>query len=513
ALSPDGTRLVYVVETDDTTQLHMRSMDELESHPIAGTRGGFDPFFSPDGQWVGFFTMTGKLRKISLLGGTPVTLCDARNPHGGSWGSDGDIVFTTREGDTLRRVSARGGSSQVIAINDGRGQMRWPQILPGNKAVLTGGPWVVSIETGERRRVHEQSSFARYVPTGHLVYTKAGVVFAVPFDVERLEATGEPAPVLRGVEMHDAPQATFSLDGTLAYVPGTSAGVRSLVWVDRQGSELPLDQPARRFGTFEISPDGRKVAIDVFENGRDTWILDLARGTWTRLTFNGASGRPLWTPDGDHVVLKSTDDGQHRLLRMRVDGSGEPQELYRSDVGLSAYSVSPDGQLITMTEKGGPLMLLPLTGGSPEILLDTPFDDWGAVFSPDGEWIAYTSDESGRFEIYVRSVSGSDRRWQLSHDGGEEPIWSRLGDELFYRNGIQWMVVAVDTEAGIVAETPRVLIEGHYVNVGGRSYAVAADAQRFLMLKTDTLHTAPTQINVVLNWFEELQQIVPLKSP
>ena len=458
AISPDGTRLVYAANQ----QLYLRPMDSLEASPISGTEGGDGPFFSPDGQWVGFWDR-GTLKKVFINGGSPLTLCDVPDtPHGTSW-MTGDTIIFGRGLEGIWQVSAAGGTAQLITTAEGRTE-RWPTLLPDGKAVLftsvvlgggrDGAQIVVQdLETGERRVLIEGGTDARYAPTGHLVYVRQGTLLAVPFDLVRLEVSGSPVPIVEGVAEtpEGAGQYSFSSLGRLVYAPGGVVGTeRTLVWVDRQGAVEPLAVPPRTYGYPRLSPVGRQLAVG---SGGDIWVCDLERQTLSRLTFDsGQDETPVWTPDGMWVTFAGTRDKVMTLLRRLADGSGEEEVLVTLQEHAHATSWSPDGQVLTFgmgpssTASEG-IWLLPLEGDrKPILLLKTPFNVYASRLSPDGRWIAYASDRSGRSEIYVQPFPGLGGKWQISTDGGGHAVWARNGRELFYRNGDKMMVVEVTTQ-------------------------------------------------------------------
>ncbi len=529
ALSPDGTRLVYGFTND---QLYLREMEQLESQPIPGTQGAEAPFFSPDGQWVGF--TAGALKKVSLTGGSPVTLSDDVNIHGASWGADDTIIFAPNSGNRgLFRISAAGRDPVALTTpdpNKGETAHSWPQILPGGQAVLftvwTGGIWddarivVEQIEERERRVLIEGGTHARYVPTGHLVYSRASTLLAVPFDLARLEVTGSPVPVVEGVwqgAVGGVAQFAFSDLGSLVYVPGSNAEYgRTLVLVNRQGTVESLEAPPRAYQDVRLSPDGQRLAVHIEAPGSDLWTYDIPRKTLTRLTFEGRNNAPTWTPDGKWVTFESDRaERPGNLFWKPADGSGMADQLTTSEQRQIPHSWSPDGKLLAFSEvhptSNGDIWVLPLEGErEPQLFLQTPFNETMPVFSPDGHWLAYRSDESGRYEVYVQPYPGPGGKWQISTEGGNEPLWARNGGELFYRNGEQLMAVDITTQPGFSAGTPHLLFEGQYHFQPGASlsnYDVTPDGQRFIMIKSDAQEAR--QINVVLNWFEELKRLVP----
>jgi serine/threonine-protein kinase len=522
ALSPDGKRLVYVGSSGNEQRLYVRSLDQLEARPIPGTEGAMTAFFSPDGEWVGFYE-AGKLEKVRLDGGLPIILCDAPNPGGASWGPRDTILFSPGGVEGLSRVSASGGSSSVVSTPDpsqGEFAHLWPDILPNGKTALftiltgTGIPRIglLSLETGEYRVLLEGGSFARYVPTGHLAYVSEGVLLAAPFDLERLEVTGKPVPILEGVWTHPTngtAHFALSLDGTLAYVPGVAAE-RTLVWVDRVGAVRPITEDRRPYLSPRLSPDGQRLAVTIEDH---IWVYDMVRDALSRVTFGpNQEYFPIWTPDGSHLTYGSGDP--FNIFWQPVDGSGEAERLTTSENTQLPTSWSPDGKILVYSE----LMptgqydigLVTLEGQrKTHTFLQTPFNEAGGVFSLDGRFLAYTSNESGRFEIYVRPFPGPGSKWQISSDGGVQPVWARSGREMFYRNGDKMMAVTIETEPGFRAGKPTLLFEGPflYPDLRAAQYDIASDGQNFVMIQE--LESGPTQIHIVLNWFEELKARVP----
>ncbi len=524
ALSPDGSRLVYVADLADRTQLFLRLMNQFEVRPIPGTDGASSPFFSPDGQSVGFFAKD-KLKIVSLLGGEPVTICDTSNPQAANWDPDGMIYFADGLGMALCRVSAAGGPMELLTTRTepakaGASGYWSPQVLPSGKMLLISPPvgtMLLSLETMEKRILVRDSRYARYVPTGHLVYVRAGAIEAVPFSLATLEVTGPPVPVLAKVlsdSVSGTAQFAFSNNGLLVYIPGGDTAKNTPVWVDRQGNVKPLAMPAQTYGTFRLSPDGKELAIIVKELRSNVYIYDVARGTGTRLTLEGDNYYPLWTPDGERVVFsrRREADEQWDILWALANGSGEAELLCSSQYLLAPYSWSSDGKLLALYSVGGDedIWVLSLEGPRElDLIPGTEFKETFPAFSPDGRWIAYMSDREGRSQVYIRPYPAMDRVWQISYDLGEEPIWSPNGDELFYRSVNKWMVVSITTEPEFKAGTPKVVFEGPYINVSGLSYDVAPDGQRLLVLQPQYDDSQVRELHVVTNWFEELKQLVP----
>jgi serine/threonine-protein kinase len=529
ALSPDGSLLAYAAERNNTSQLYVRAFDQFHAKPIPGTEHAYNPFFSPDGRWLGFFA-DNKLKKVSLQGGQPVTLCEARIPHGANWGPDDTIVFADSEGVNLSRVSAAGGRPEVLPKSEEISRVFYPEFLPDGKTVVSssagGGSSpdsydivALSLETGEWRVLLKGGTNPRYVATGHLVFARAGTILAAPFDVSRLEVTGPAVTLVEGVRIEEwgAAQFAVSPEGTLVYLTGAPAWIGKLTWVDQHGISKPLAAPAQAYGSLRLSPDGQRLAATVFGVPDDVWVYEFARQNFTRLTTEGVSRTPRWTPDGKRIVhTRRLDPNQYQLVWKFVDGSGPEEVLATSKYTLGPESFSPDGTLLAFYEwrgdTGGDLWTLPLQGdrkASPWLV--TKFNEWGPAFSPDGRWIAYTSDESGEFEIYVQPYPGPGRKSQISAGGGEEVVWSRDGRKLFYRNRLQWMSAAVETQPEFRAEPPKVMFEGPYLNVPGVSYDVAADGQRLIMIEENQPQARSTELNIVLHWTAELKRAVPTK--
>ena len=522
-ISPDGRHIIYAVGSLGTGgQLYLRALDELNSTPIPGTEGlWYSPFFSLDSKFIAFVT-DGKLKKIAVSGGPPLTLCEVTGQWGGSWGPKDMIVFASEAG--LYRLSASGGEPESLAILDrdrGEIQYRMPDILPGGKEVLftilrehSSQIAVLSLETGEKKIVVEGGKEARYASSGHLVYEApgTGILMAVAFDLERREIRSKPVPVLEGVRerQEGAVDYSFSDDGTLAYIPARSME-NTLVWVDRQGRHQPLTEMQRAFDSPRLSPDGRRVAVTIGTATRgNIWIYD--RGTLTPLTFEGFNTGPVWTPDGKRVTFASNRMGPWNVFWKLGDGTGEAEPLFPSPVDQIPSSWSPDGVLAYTqgTGRGRDVWVLPSEGERrPREFFATQFIDRNPVFSPDGLWMAFISIVSGQTEIYVKPFSGPGRLVQISTDGGNEPRWAPDGRELFYRNGDKMMTVSIQTEPTFEAGPPRLLFERAYAqnHVGSLSNYDVDTEGRFLMVKEQ--EQGAGQINLVLNWFEELKHLVP----
>jgi eukaryotic-like serine/threonine-protein kinase len=533
ALSPDGTHLAYVAVQGGTQQLYLRAMDSLEARPILGTEGAFGPFFSPDSQWLGFFAST-KLKKISVSGGAVQTLGDATLAHGESWSNQGTIAFSPATASFLQQVSEAGGPLQPLTrLAAGEVSHRWPEFLPGGKAFLfvastSSFNWtnsqvaVQTLGTGERRNLVQGATHPRYATSGHLVYAQAGSLMAVPFDARSLTVTGTAVPVVENVSHSPtagSAQYSISTTGSLVYVPGgVQANQRKMVWVARNGAEQRAALPERSCMFPRISPDGRRVAVGIAEHETQLWLYEFSREALTRFTFEGnVNLNAAWTPDGKRIAFQSSKEGPPNIYWQQADGSGGLERLTTSEYAHVPMSWSPDGQLLAFIEVNPStqrdIWILRMSDRKAQPFLKTRFDESVPRFSPDGRWLAYVSNESGRYEIYVQPYPGPGGKWQISTEGGTEPAWNPNGQELFYRSGVKMMAVDIVSQPNFAAGKPRTLFEGQYELSPATSpnYDVSPDGQRFLMLKSaaETGESAPTQINVVLNWFEELKRRVP----
>ncbi|MCH7885006.1 MAG: serine/threonine-protein kinase [Planctomycetes bacterium] len=537
AVSPDGTRLVYVGWRDGGTQLYLRVIDEFAVTPIPGTEDGTGPFFSPDGKWVGYFDYrAGKLKKVPLRGGGTIDICDAPpSSRGASWGMDDVIVFTRGITGGLYTVSATGGTPQPLATPDfekGEKSCRLPQILPGGKGVLftmstsdidsydDATIAVVLLETGERKILFKGGSNARYAPTGHIVYARAGSLMAVPFDLERLEVTGSPFQILKGVvtsDMYGSAQFSFSGDGTLIYVPGgPEIYYNRLVLVDRKGEVDPLPVAPGIYKAVRFSPDGQRLAIHLQGGNEDVWIYELGRGTMSRLTTAGWDNQsPVWTPDGSRVAFQSNSRGSFDLFWIPADRSGPAELLLESEYGLRPLCWSSDGKLLVYTQSQpagrDDIWVLPVDGeGTPRRLVETQFREAGAALSPDDRWLAYTSNETGQDEVYVQAFPDPGRKWLISTRGGSHPVWGPDAEalELFYRKGNKMMVVGIQTEPTFSPGAPKPLFELEDASFLP-PFDISPDGRHFVMIQKGEQSAPPTQLRVVLNWFEELKAKVP----
>jgi dipeptidyl aminopeptidase/acylaminoacyl peptidase len=519
----------------------------LQASVLPGAENVRNPFFSPNGEWIGFFA-DGKLKKISVLGGAAVTLCDAADDRGGSWGEDGIIVFTPEPRSGLSKISSAGGSPEQLTTLDPASEQthRWPQVLPGHKAVLfTSGALLGSFEgadivaytmsTGQRKTVLRGGFHGRYLPSGHVIYMHEGTLFAVPFDAKRLEVTGQAAPVLEGVVNNTntaGAQFSFSEAGNLVYVPGHGSAVAgSVYWMERDGKFQPLRESPANYVSPAFSPNGKQLAMEIFDGKRnDIWVYEWGRDTLTRITFASEPSRvPVWTPDGQRITYSSQEKGVANLYWKRSDGSGDAQRLTESKSVQYGQSWRPDGKVLAFTQYNpdtrGDIMTLPMEGneksgwkpGEPRVFLNSPYDEMSPAFSPDGRWLAYASNESGNYEVYVRPFPGPGGKWQISTGGGQFPKWSRNGKELFYRTQDSKLMVAAYTASGdsFVAGKPQLWSPGQFINFVNLgpfyNFDLHPDGKRFAVVKTPGPGegTPVNKVTFIFNFFDELRRKVP----
>jgi eukaryotic-like serine/threonine-protein kinase len=517
-ISPDGERIAYA----STGRLWIRDLSQLKAKEIPDSEGGRVPFWSPDGSSLAY-TAGGKLWKVSAAGGQPVSICDLPTSiDGGAWGADDSIVLAPTTG-ALSEVSARGGDPRTILEPESGKETDFhkPWFLPGGRGLIfvvhrVEGPDTLTVLSGKSRHVLLQIPGARidnpsYSPTGHIVYSREGSnagIYAVPFSLEKLELTGEPFLVEA-----DGALPSQSKNGLLVYVQGAAHALNQMVWVDQSGKVLEkAGQPQREITAPVISPDGRKVALSADENNnRDVWIQDLARGTRTRLTFDTALEYPLaWSPAGDRVFFVEGVGGNPAIRSKAADGTGEISTHANGDFG----TLSPDGKQLAFTVRDpktkDDLWVLSLEGdGKPVLLLQTPARERIPVISPDGHYVAYISDESGRDEIYLTRFPGGGGKWQVSVDGGVTPVWVKKTGELLFRNGDVIMTVPVATQPALTLGQPRELYNGNIAKLllaPGKKFDADPAGGRILAVQGVGESTVEMGITVVENWFAEFSK-------
>ena len=497
AFSPAGTHVAFVGgNLSGQKHVYVRDLGQLDAVAVRGSENALSCFFSPAGDAVGFITDLG-VYKVTLrdLVVTPLAP-DALNRSGGTWGPDGRVTFARNNG--LWQVPAEGGAArQVTTLTAGEVLHAWPTIVNDGKAILftsvpSGGVQrarveAVEVDTGKRQVLIEGARFPRHTSSGHLVFYREGGLYAAPFDAGRLTVTGPPIEVTAAVEQDSsgAPLAEISSAGSLVYRRAGAASGR-LVWVTRQGIEQSVTDVPRGYLSPRLSADNHRIVIGV---GSELWIQDTLRSTFTRLTpqQSETASYPVWTPDGKQIVFR-TPTG---LRLIETDGSGRSRTIAGTTSGDFPSTVSPDGTTVATarrtTEGLVDIYVLSLAGNrAPRALVTGPAFEGGPQFSPDGRWMAYVSNESGEFQVYLRRYPGPEGRWTVSTGGGTSPLWNPTGNELFYRNGNKMMAVSVSTTPDATLAAPRVIFERAYAygsTVALTNYDVSADGQRFLMVK------------------------------
>lgn len=540
AISADGRRLAYVggAYGPSSAQIYLRSLDQLEALPLRGAQPAIAPFFSPDGDWLGFIDQTdlALLKKVSTLGGPPVLVTNAQSAIVGATWTAAGIVFGVR-GGPLSRVPASGGAAVPLTSLDaetGEANHAWPAAVPGNDVVLfaitdvSTGRMVssqlaaVNQASGEIARLNIEGYHPRYISSGHIIYaTVDGTLRAVGFDPARMAITAAPVPVLEGVGIKVAGSANFDIskDGHLVFTgAGSAIAERTIAWVDRTGRETPIAAPKRNYFYARVSPDGTRLSVDSRDEEQDIWIWDVRRETLSRLTDKpGPDQYGLWTKD-HRVVFSSSVSGRIELFRHRPDGVGQPEQI--SDAAAEQLmpfpnAVTPDGlQVIFRSGTGAKndLWIAHVKDKTVRKLLATEHDELNAALSPGGEFMAFESDLSGgRFEIFVRPFPDVEA-WQVqvSTEGGQEPVWSPDGREIFYLAGGKLMAVRVTrTGGGIELGKPVPLfdVNPYFFGGAGRNYDVAPDG-RFVMVKSPSGGVRSSPITIVMHWIEELRSKV-----
>ena len=560
-LSPDGTRLAFVATgPDEKRRAYVRSLDQLQATPLFGTENASDLFFSPDGQWLGFFA-EGRLKKISVQGGASVSICDARADFGASWAENDTIVFADNLRTPLSQVPSAGGKAQNLLTLDQPAQevtQRWPQVLPGDGAVLFtsdthNGDYedadivVYSITSGHRKVLQRGGFFGRYVRSGHLLFMHQGTLFAVPFDLKKLEVTGQPTPILEGIvatPFDGHAQFSVSDRGDLVYITGHGGfQAVSLYWMDRENQFTALRSAPGVYRYPAFSPDGKRLALQVYDGRReDIWVYEWERDTLTRLTFGSGEDydAPIWTPDGQRITYSGVDHqgvGGADIYWKRADGSGDAQRLTETKKPKFPDSWSPDGRTLVFDQMTGPargthpeslseswdILTMTMEGseklgwkpGEPKPLLSAPFSQELAALSPDGRWLAYTSHESGGYEVYVRPFPGPGGKWQISTGGGSLPKWSRVSKELFFRTENNRIMVVAYTESGgsFRPEKTQFWSPGQFTDLGGsiNDFDLHPDGKRLVVLKTPpTSDLQPSnRMTFIFDFFDELRRKAP----
>jgi Tol biopolymer transport system component len=525
AVSPDGTRLAFSAQEDDgSVRLFVRRLDASDAVVLSGTEGAQYPFWSPDSRWIAFFTRKdGTLKKIDTSGGPPVTLCDAPNGKGGSWGADGVIAFAPGADVPIHRVSAAGGESSPITEIDStlHDSHRHPRFLPDGKHLLylarglaeaQSSVMATSVDGGEVRELLPLPSQAE-VADDQLFFVREGTLMAQPFDSGRIELDGEAVPVAEAVmEIPGAAVAVFSVSasGVLAYQSGEAESATALEWRDRDGQPDGLLGDLAPYGGALISPDGRHAVVKIPDPStgmQDLWIYDIERNIRTRFTFDASDDTwPLWTPDGARLYFSSNRNGTYAIFSKEISGAGEVEPVFAGDRDLFPTGISPNGDLLVFMTTGGDtradLYVLALQDdGEPSPIRETEFSDGVGVVSPDGRWISYNSDESGQFEVYVTTFPEPGRRWQVSTDSGGYAFWRADGREIVYTQMDGTLMAAEVDSEGDTFRVGRVekLFDIQPPEAGGSFYHLDSDGQRFLVVPS-AVQRADTLLNLIINW-------------
>jgi Tol biopolymer transport system component len=545
-LSADGQSIAMVVEgrAEGSAKLLLRRLNELTGTTLIDDTSGallpYNPFFSPDGAWVGY-AVSGELRRVPVAGGTPLTITKVMRSRGAVWTADGTIIFAASPGSGLSRVPVAGGEPQPVTTLDAEKKEaahRWPHLLRGGKTgvfrSLTSATEgfdrasieAVRLDTGERTRILAGGAYGRYSPSGHLVYLANNTIFAIPFDPGRLTVSGQPVPVVQDVTSfvgEGSANFTFGANGLMAYMRGRpSMPKHGLAWVDRTGRVTPIALEPGTYGNPRLSPDGKRLAMTVFRDRNwDIWVYDLERQVFTRVTFDeGVETEQVWSPDSHELAYSLDIQGNRSIVnRKAADGSGAVTAILEGNDYLWPSSWSPDGRLITVTSSQLDIGVITVAEPKqPTWIVKSGFPESDSAISPDGRYLAYTSRESGRPEVYVRQFPSGSGRWQISTDGGSYARWTRGGAELVYRTTGGMMAVSTDMSDGSFRSgTPRELFKGMFT--GGlegvaveqytfADYDVSADGARFLMFPRlmESIADSQRHVTLVTNWFDQLRR-------
>lgn len=520
ALSPDGQRVVFTVTSGDTPRLYVRDLSEPVARPLPGAENGsVHPFFSPDGSSVGFWTPSGDIVATPLAGGGTRMLGRAADLFGASWGDDGSLVFAANFNVGLTRLAKLGSEPEVLtelAADGSESSHVWPQVLPGSKAVLftverTGKSFddalivAQEVATGQRHVLVEGGTTGRYVSPGYLIYGRANTLLVAPFDLATLSLTGPGVPLIEGVAIDiglGVAQFDVSTNGLLAYVSGEGIRAkRDLMYVDRNGTSSPISL-GRPYTMASLSPDGRRIATELTGANNDIWTYEISSGALTRVTFERENAFPVWSRDGSQVIFQSdrASPAVFNLFSVPADG-GVVERLTTSTLNQWPTSSSPDGRLLAFTQANSKndadVWILPLEGErTPRPFVQSPFWEDGAAFSPDGRFLAYHSDESGKPQVYVQAFPGPGPRRQVSADGGRLPSWSGDGREIYFRNDDKMMAAALLPGRDLAATKARELLAAPFTQPW---YDVTPDG-RFLIIQWSAEERGSRQIDLVLNW-------------
>jgi serine/threonine-protein kinase len=507
AFAPDGNAVAYVGLLDGEPYLFTRRLDEFESRLLPGTEGAYAPFYSPNGRSLGYF-VGNELRRIALEGGAPITLTTVANPMGGDWTEDGRMLFTGYEGTVLLTIPSDGG--QVTDL--GRVIAGWrPQSLDGGRRVLVSNA-IHELESGRKERLVARGTDLRYIGDGILVHLSGSTLMATRVDPSTLEPVGRTIPVLTGVraESFQAGQWDVSARGDLVYAAGEAVSAGTLTWLAPDGRVVDsVITPDRLHGTFAISPDGGRLAIEVVSPQQAVWMYDLATGAEQKLSLNTNGARPNWSPDGTKVLFRAGGLGSRQWYLRTVEAGAAEEPVSSLPGGATLDSWSPDGRYyaVIYMDTTDRVAALEVATGELIPIHESDASNWGTVFSPDGRAVAYTSDETGEYHVNVSPFPPTGLRRQVSREGGaEEPLWSPTGDRLYYRNGQRLMSVSIGWTPELQVGPPQVVFERDWVNVPGRSYDISPDGTRFLVILPES--GSASQLNVILGWRDEVRRLL-----
>ena len=526
AISPKGTEIAYVAAAaGEERQIWVRRLDDFAATPVPGTEGADSPFFSPDGQWLGFWTGA-HLQKVALSGGVPEEICASNiGPYGATWAPGGSIYFSSEFTGIMRVSSAGGEIKELIGPDKTNGELGLiePEVLPGGNALLfvavkgftveQSSIVVASLSTLKRETLIENATDPQYFEPGYLVFGRSGTLWAAPFDAKRLKLSGPASPLVENVASFSHylyNQFGVSRNGVLVYAPGSPVGVgRQLVELNRKGDSRPVTAETRPFEDLDVSPDGQHLALTIEGADWNVWTYDLQSNTLTRLTFENDNRDPIWSADGKRIAYDSLRNGRWGIYLKSADGTGTEQQIITSPSWAVPSSFSPDGRYLAYAQliAGGDIWILPVeSGAKPYAFFQSPATIFFPAFSPDGRWIAYESNASGRTEIYVQSFSKEGGKWEISSDGGARPVWPRQDNEIFYMNGNKLMAVPVQTSPTFSAGTPHMLFERNFF-ASGHYYDASPDGQRFYFIKSPDEAGAQTHLNVILNWSNDVAKL------
>jgi serine/threonine-protein kinase len=518
-ISRDGRRLVYGIrDPDGVRRLYLREMGQLEAQPIRGTENGGSPFFSPDGEWVGFASR-GELRTVRVTGGTPRSLTSIGSFKGAAWTDDEQILFAPNADAGIHRIPADGGEPEVLTHPDpelGERTHRWPQMLPDGKGFLVtvgmsdittfddADIAVWSAETGTLKTLVKGGMFAHYVDSGHLVFARDNSLFAAAFDLDSLEVIGRAELVVQDVvtdPLTGTAGFAVSRNSTLGYIHGKQIEAYTVRSLDMEGNAAPLIEELDYYYYVTVSPDGRRLALGVDGANVDIWIHDLERQARSRLTFEWNNLSPVWTPDGQHIAYTQGRAGTGNLFLLAADGGGKPEPLLANPFHKIAASFSPDGKVLafeqTDPESGKDLWLLDMKERTARTFLQTPFAETRPMFSPDGRWIAYVSNETGRSEVFVRPYPGPGGKWQISVDGGYGHDWAPDGRSLFFSYRETVYRARIDTASGFRAGRPEVVFD---TELDIRTGDLRPDGNGFIVIVEEEAEAPAAEIRVLVGW-------------